>query len=513
MLLELDGRGPRYAQITRALQGAIRDGTVLPGERLPSHRQLAAELQCARNLVVLAYEQLILEGYLVARAKAGTFVSPDLPRVANAHLGSKPAKTLVDPSTIPRPIVRRLRAIASVARETTARMGRHPVDFAYGMSEPDSRIIRRLRTSFSAALRRRVLGYGDPAGDFHLREQIAARLRGTRGIVCAPSQIVITSGTQQALDICARLLLSGGGRVAVEDPGYNAARAAFEWAGATIVPVAVDHDGLNPAYLPNGTDVRAVYVTPSHQFPTGSILSAPRRHALLAWARRKRTYIVEDDYDGELRYQGQPLTALAGLEPAASVIYCGTFSKSLFPALRLGYLVLPSSFVEPAIDVKWMLDRGSSILLQRVLRDLMISGEYDRHLRRMRRRYAQRREVLTRALSRCLGPHVEIGGAASGLHIVAWLPHVPVTHIDELIAGCRARGVGVYSVAGHAIRRLQRAGLMLGYGFIKENAIERGVRELADVYYSVTGDLPATTVLSQPHTAPRGGRLALQTTR
>lgn len=472
MLLELDGHGPRYAQITRALQRSIRDGVLRPGSRLPSHRQLAGELGCARNLVVLAYEQLILEGYLIARSKAGTFVSPDLPSVP-----------LVDGRSQRRFRGEHQRVTAArQARSITAHIGRNAVDFAYGICEPDPRVIRQLRASFSTALRKGTIGYGDPAGDFRLREQIVERLRGTRGIVCSPSQVVVTNGTQQALDICARLFLRQGDRAVVEDPGYEAARAAFATAGATILPVAVDEDGIDPTKLPRRGQVRVLYVTPSHQFPTGVILSAARRHALLTWARRMRAVIVEDDYDGELRYQGQPLKALAALDPRADVIYCGTFSKSLFPALRLGYMVLPASLADAAIDAKWLADRGSSILLQHLLRDLMASGEYDRHLRRMKRRYLLRRDILVRALTRHLGANVEIAGAASGLHLVAWLPRLPVNDLDTLVARCAARGVGVYSLARHAVRRLPKSGLMLGYGLIEPDAIERGVRELACEY-------------------------------
>jgi GntR family transcriptional regulator/MocR family aminotransferase len=480
MLLDLDGHGPRYAQITRALQQSIRDGILQPGGRLPSHRQLAAELGCARNLVVLAYEQLMLEGYLISRPKAGTFVSPELPSVplvdGRARRATMPGKERRFGNE------HRRVAAARQARSITAHIGRSAVDFAYGICEPDPRVIRQLRAGFSTALRKGMIGYGDPSGDFRLRQHIVERLRGTRGIVCSPSQVVVTNGTQQALDVCARLFLKPGDRAVVEDPGYEAARAAFATAGATVVPVAIDDEGLDPATLHRGTGVRVIYVTPSHQFPTGAILSAPRRHALLTWARSMRAVIIEDDYDGELRYQGQPLKALAALDPQADVIYCGTFSKSLFPALRLGYMVLPASLAEAAIDAKWLADRGSSILLQHLLRDLMASGEYDRHLRRMKRRYLLRRDVLIRALTRHFGANVEISGAASGLHLVAWLPRLPVKHLDTLVAMCATRDIGVYSLARHAVRRLPRCGLMLGYGLIEPDAIERGVRELADEY-------------------------------
>lgn len=497
MWLELDGRGPRYAQITRALHHSIREGVLAPGDRLPSHRQLAADLGCARNLVVLAYEQLMLEGFLVARSKSGTFVSPQLPRRPPLPERAAGASTAGDRTSASHR-ASRLTAIARPARKITAGIGSHRLDFAYGICEPDPRVIRRLRASFAAALRKGVYGYGDPAGDPRLRQHIVDRLWSTRGIVCTRAQVIVTNGTQQALDICTRLFLRKGDRVVVEDPGYEGARAAFGTTGATIMPVPVDDDGLNPARLPPAAAVRVVYVTPSHQFPTGTILSAPRRNALLAWARRAGAVIVEDDYDGDLRYQGQPLKALAGFETNANVIYCGTFAKSLFPALRLGYMVVPAEFAEAAGDAKWLADRGSSILLQRVLRDLMTSGEYERHLRRMKRRYVRRRNVLIEALTRRLGDDVELAGTAGGLHVVAWLPRLPTNALDTLIDRCAARGVGVYSIASHAIRRPRRSGLMLGYGLIDERAIERGIRTVAEEYHRL--------VARKDHSGPGNSR-------
>jgi GntR family transcriptional regulator/MocR family aminotransferase len=292
---------------------------------------------------------------------------------------------------------------------------------------------------------------------------------------------VVTNGTQQSLDLCARLLLRPGDRAVVEDPGYEGARVAFAAAGAKVVPVGIDDEGLDPARLAT-TAARVVYVTPSHQFPTGAILSAPRRHALLAWARRRRAFLIEDDYDGDLRYESQPLRALAGLEANGNVIYCGTFSKSLFPSLRLAFLVLPPALAEAAADAKWLTDRGTSVLLQRVLYDLMASGEYERHLGRLRRRAVSRRDALLRALAEHFGDEVEIGGGTAGLHVVAWLPRLAVADLDALVARAAARGVGVYTVNRQAVRPMRRAGLMLGYGLTDHDAIARGVRLLAEAY-------------------------------
>jgi GntR family transcriptional regulator/MocR family aminotransferase len=322
--------------------------------------------------------------------------------------------------------------------------------------------------------------YGPPAGDERLRGELARRLHAARGIDRGPECLVITNGAQQALDLCARLFLSEGDEVIVEDPGYEAARAAFVAAGATIVPVPVDGEGLDPARMPRRRHrLRLAYVTPSHQFPTGAIMSAARRQMLMAWARRHRVHVLEDDYDGDLRFGAAPIKALAAHDDDEGVIYCGTFAKALFPSLRLGYLSLPRHLAAAAASAKWLLDRGSAMLLQQVVADLMASGEYDRHLRRMHRRYAARRAVLVRVLQEELGSEVSISGDSAGLHLVAWFPSLPPSAVDALVAACLDRGVGVHSVGRHAIGPLPMAGLMLGYGLLDEDAIETGVRILA----------------------------------
>jgi GntR family transcriptional regulator/MocR family aminotransferase len=481
MFVQLDGRGPRYAQITRALAAAVAGGVLAPGARLPASRARARQFGCSRNIVLLAYEQLALEGYFEARPRAGTFVSTDLPRPAAADVPPRRARRRAALS----PQGRRLIVEADRARAVTRRPGRCAIDFMYGQSEPDPRIVGHLRRGFGAVLGEpQVFNYGDPAGDAGLRAEIAQRLRGTRGVARTADHIVITNGAQQALDVCARLLLGPGDRVLVEDPGYEAARAVFRAAGATVVPVPVDDEGIVPSALPAGRGARLLYITPSHQFPSGAILTAARRHRARAWARRTGAYILEDDYDGELHYHGRAIKALAGADPDANVIYCGTFAKSLFPAVRLGYLALPSSIAGAAVSAKWLLDRGASPLLQRLIRNLMRSGEYDRHLRRMQRRYAARRAALVRALTTHLGGEVEIGGDAAGMHLVAWFPRLDRAGLDALAAACRARDVGVYPIAAHAVRRLKRQGLILGYGLVNEDQIEEGVRIVAGVYLS-----------------------------
>ena len=483
--VDLDGRGPRYAQITRALREGITAGTLSAGARLPPTRALATQLGCSRNVVLLAYEQLVLEGYLQGRPRAGTFVSIDLPRLAVAR-ERRQSSTSPIPKPL-RPSGRRLAQESSQARAVTRRSRRYATDFMYGACQPDVRLVGHLRRAFGSVLKEPIaFEYGDPAGDARLRAELAWRLRGTRGVARSPEQIVITNGAQQALDICARLLLSAGDHALIEEPGYEAARAAFRAAGAAIAPVTVDGEGLDPAALPQrAARMRLIYVTPSHQFPTGAVLTAARRHRLSAWARSRGIYIIEDDYDGELRYHERAVKALAGLEPDDHVIYCGTFAKSLFPSIRLGYLALPHALVAPAIDAKWLTDRGSSGLVQGLVRTLMTNGEYDRHIRRMQRRYQARRDALVRAVTEQLGPDVEIAGDGSGMHLVVWFPKLATRHIDALVAACAEREVGVYSIARHARRPLKCEGLILGYGLVDERAIDVGVRVLAAAYRKI----------------------------
>jgi GntR family transcriptional regulator/MocR family aminotransferase len=489
LVLDLDGRGPRYAQIARALIGLIHRGVLAPGRRAPSTRALAAGLACARNIVLLAYEQLLLEGYLVSRRRAGTFVAPHLPRGDTGRTAGRSSGSTIRARSTLSPAGRRVVEAAAAARGVTRRQG-CSIDFMFGLAEPDDRLIGHLRRALSRPLRDRAFSYGPPAGDGALREQIARRLEAARGISRPPDHVVLTSGAQQALDICARLLVGAGDRVVVEDPGYEAAKAAFVAAGARIIPVRVDRDGLDPARLPAGRRaIRLVYVTPSHQFPTGAVMPAARRYALLAWARRHHAYVLEDDYDGEFRHAGQSIPALAALD-TGSVIYCGTFAKSLFPALRLGYLVLPPALVDPAVHARWVTDRGGSRLVERAVADLLETGEYDRHVRRMQRRYSERRHALIRALEERFGSAVEIAGHRTGLHLVVWLPALAPHRVGALVAASRARGVAVYPVAPYAVRPIDRAGLLLGYGLVGVDAIARGIEALADAYQETIDNRP-----------------------
>ena len=485
MLLRLDGRGPRYAQITRALTGAIQSGALRPGARLPSSRQLAVDLGCARNVVLLAYEQLMLEGYLATRHGGGTFVSPGLRAGGDAQAA---VPGVNGPACRLGPSGERIHTAAARARRIMHARSGHEIDFMYGLCEPDARTVVALRSSFAAALRTRAFGYAGPVGDEELRRALAERLRAARGVARSPDQIVVTSGAQQAIDICARLLLSPGDRVVVEDPGYASARAVFEAAGATVLGLPVDGDGLDiDALRSERRKIRLVYVTPSHQFPTGAVLSITRRYAVLDWARHRGAYIIEDDYDGEYRHTGRRIEALAALDPAGPVVYCGTLAKALFPGLRLGYLSLPPELVEPARHAKWLTDCGSPLLIQRTVAAMMSTGEYERHIRRMTRRYRARRDALVQAVRRHFREDAVIEGGGGGLHLVVWLPRLSRARVDDLIAGCARRNVGIYSVAPHCATAPPHAGLLLGYGIVEREAVATGIARLAEVYRKLVG--------------------------
>jgi GntR family transcriptional regulator/MocR family aminotransferase len=319
--------------------------------------------------------------------------------------------------------------------------------------------------------------YGPPGGNVALREAIASHLRRSRAVICEPAQVIVVSGSQQGLDLIARVLIERGDRVALEDPGYQGTREVLRTVGARLLPIPVDRDGLNPASLPAG--VRIACVTPSHQFPTGAILPLARRLALLDWARRTDALVVEDDYDGEFRYEEQPLQSLQGLDTEGRVLYIGTFSRTVFSALRIGYLVVPKSLVSVFTAAKWMCDRHTATLEQETLAEFITSGLYERHLRRVRRRNAARRDALRTAAERYLGDRAEVTGYGAGAHVVLW----PNMRFSEaaVIERAAARGVGVYGVSPYFLTPPSRRGLMLGYSRMKEADIREGIRRLSEV--------------------------------
>lgn len=482
LLLDLRGTGgPLYRRVYQALKSSIRDGRVAAGARLPSTREMAADLGISRNTVMLAYEQLLAEGYVVSRDRAATSVAAALP-ASTPRSSSRRALTRPAPvSAYARRLMRRLDAPPT----RPARPGLR-YDFRYGEPTVDdfARVIwRRLLAARARRMAREVFGYGPPAGSETLRAALAGYLKRARGVVCEPEQIVITSGSQQGLDLAARVLLDPGDVAVVEEPHYPGVTIPFEAAGARLARTPVDRGGLRTDRLP--ARARVAYVTPCHQFPTGVIMPVERRLALLSWAGRAGSWIIEDDYVSEFRYEGHPLEALQSLDRDGRVIYVGTFSKTVFPALRIAYLVLPPSLVHPFVAAKWATDRFSPSLTQEALADFIGSGQFERYLRRAGKGNAARRRALIGALRQHFGDRVEIAGENTGVHLVVWLNDVPPQALPAVIARARETGVGLYSMAPFYASPPPRAGLLFGYAALREPDIRAGVRRLADAVAAV----------------------------
>jgi GntR family transcriptional regulator/MocR family aminotransferase len=465
-------------RICDAIKGQVASGLLAPGARLPSTRSLAVEWGVSRTTVTAAYDQLIAEGYLETRPGARARVAQGLGRAPTTP--GHPA-----PPAGPDRLSAFGRRLADVPLPPVAGPERLVADFRYGDLAAADFPMPAWRKAVTAAMLRRQprLRYGDPCGSSGLRAALQGYLWRARGLRCDPERIVVVSGSQQGLDLCARLLLDPGDRAVMEDPGYNLARQVFLAAGAEVVPAAVDRNGMRTGELPAA---RLAYVTPSHQFPLGGVLSAARRRDLLAWAGRTGAHVIEDDYDSEYRFDIAPIPPLQALDDGGRVIYLGTVSKTLSPTLRLGYLVLPAALAASFAKAKRLADRHSPSLEQDALADLIHSGAYERHVRRVRRRNGERRAVLLAALSALPGDVVTVVGADAGLHVVAWLNHVPRAREEDLVARARAAGLGLYPITplyapAPAAARPDRAGLVMGYASLDPRSIEHGVRVLGEV--------------------------------
>ena len=473
---------PAPARITRRICETIKDwiasGSLCPGARLPSTRSLAAEWGVSRTTVTAAYDQLIAEGYLEARQGARTQVA--------RGLGPPPApKGLVGPAGVPDRLSAYGQRVAGFVLPPVADRVRMLADFRYGDLAAGDFPMPAWRKAVGAALLHRHgrLRYGDPRGSPDLREALQGYLWRARGLRCDPGQIIVVNGSQQGLDLCARLLLDPVDRAVMENPGYNLARQVFLAVGAKTVPVPVDAEGMRTDSLPAA---RLAYVTPSHQFPLGGVLAAGRRRELLAWAQRVGAHVIEDDYDSEYRFDIAPIPPLQAMDEAGRVIYLGTVSKTLSPTLRLGYLVVPAALSGAFARAKRLADRHAPGLEQEALAELIGSGAYERHVRRVRRRNGERRAALLAALSSRLGDAATVAGADAGLHVVLWLNRVPAAQEDALVERALAAGIGVYPISplyapAPAGARPDMAGLVMGYAGLEEQAIERGVRTLGDV--------------------------------
>lgn len=476
------GTGRRIYDLLRA---QIADGTLLPGARAPSTRALAADLGVSRTTVTSAYEQLVAEGFLITAAgRAARVATAQVP--ATASQGASGDRSL--PATALSALARRMADIDMPAfREPEGAR----IDFLYGAVASRDFPAHIWRRAYQAELLRQQasVSYIAPEGDASLRRSLQGYLRRARGLICDAEQILVVHGSQQGIDLCARLLLDAGDRFVFEDPGYPMARRCFEATGAEALAVPVDAQGLDTARLPQDELTRLAYVTPSHQFPLGGVLPIGRRRALLEWAERQRAWIIEDDYDSEFRYGQRPIDALQSIDANARVIYIGTFSKTLSPQLRLGYLVLPWALVSIFRKAKRLADRHAPALEQRVLATLIDGGAYERHVRRVRRENERRRAALLDAVARYLPADANVAGTAAGLHVVLWIPSLATRDEPALVAAARERGTGVYPVGplfGNAEDTQSRsAGLMLGYASLTVEQIRQGIADLGQAIQAV----------------------------
>nr|WP_035887799.1 PLP-dependent aminotransferase family protein [Kosakonia radicincitans] len=453
---------PLYLQLYQRYRDAITTGRLSPGERVPSIRNLASELHVARGTVEMAYQMLVSEGYLVTKGAAGTRVSPQLARLPNA--GNPPQHR------------------TSGEQPYQVRQTGDILPFQPGVPALDAfprKIWSRLSGQTLRMIEATMMNYPDPAGYAPLREAIATYLGISRGIACAPEQVFITTGYQGALELLCRTVLRTGDSGWYENPGYFPGRYALQQMGMTLTPVPVDEEGLQVAagqqMAPNA---RFAVVTPSHQSPTGVALSLPRRLALLAWANQKDAWIIEDDYDSEFRYHGHPLPALKSLDHEQRVLYTGTFSKVLFPGLRLAYLVVPPALQQTFHEAVNHWPGPGSILPQAMVAAFMQQGHFVRHLRKMRQLYAVRRGYLVEALESIIGSSLRIQPQAGGIQILAWLNE---HQCDKTLAtAAQAAGLGVRALSDWEAGTRQQNGLLMGFtSFTSAEEAQAAVKRLA----------------------------------
>jgi GntR family transcriptional regulator/MocR family aminotransferase len=478
------GRQPTLQiQLFEQIRRFILDGRLKAGMVLPSSRALAENLGISRRTVMQAYERLFAEGYLETKAAARTMISQGVGDLGDCAVQPRPRADLQGPT--PSCAARYPVAFKGAKMRLDRDSSRMIADFFVGRPGADTfpnAIWRRLLLQQLAKGGANLTQYGNPAGLEDLRKAIAHHLGPARGMRVTPDRVVIVNGIQEGMNVVSRLFITGATPVAIENPSYQGAAAVFESHGAALFPVPVDRDGIDPAGLPDGR-FALLYLTASHQYPTGATLTLERRLAVLFWARRTGAYIVEDDYDSDFRYDRAPLTAIAGLDGDDVVIYMGTFSKSIGAGLRVGYLVLPPDLVEPAIRIKSLLNNGHNWLDQAVLAEFIRTGSFARHLQRIRKIYRARRDALLAALGQCFGA-VDVTGELGGMHVMWHLPSdlPPAIEVERI---ARRHGVGVYSVrsgAAHLIGAVPCAerGLIIGYTALSERVIAKGVARVAE---------------------------------
>ncbi|MGO4713496.1 MocR-like pyridoxine biosynthesis transcription factor PdxR [Bradyrhizobium sp. 2TAF24] len=457
----LPGEGPRARALYRAIRQLIEGGRVPAGAKLPTTRDLAQRLRLSRAAAVAAFEMLGAEGFVEARTGAGTFVAARVPDLSQAV-----------PATPARPSKKTARAAPPAAM---------PQACTLGVAVSDARTLQIFRRLLSRDLMRPHpdhFHYGDPRGSRALREAVAAYLTTARGVRCHAEEIVLTSGTQQGLDLVARAALKPGDTAWIEDPGYPMARAALLGTGAKLAGLPVDASGLDIAQGAS-RPARLVYVTPSHQFPLGVTMTMARRLALIEWAQRHDAWIIEDDYDSEFRYAGPPLTALQGMDGGGRVAYLGTFSKVLFPGLRVGYAVLPEPLLGAVLELRARSDRHPPTVMENALAALISEGHFAAHLRRARRTVQAARDTLVAQLQAHASDHLAVAVPEQGLHLVAALDHP--RRDTEIVTAAEASGVAVRALSPMYLDAPARQGLVLGFSGFSVEALRRAARTLGEV--------------------------------
>jgi GntR family transcriptional regulator/MocR family aminotransferase len=473
-VIDRDEAKPLHRQVYDGYREAILRGDLLPGQKIPSSRELASDISVSRFPVLHAYAQLLAEGYFESQVGSGTFIASALPEqvMPSSHRGENPGHGQSEH----RPVARRNNLYPAFPKDSHLRMWG-----SFGINQPASDqfpfkiwsglVNRHSRNPSSNSLQR-----VDPMGSYRFRQVLCRHLRTARSVKCEPEQIMIVSGSQQALDITARVLFNPGDSVLVEEPGYNLERTLLLAAGCRLKLVPVDEQGMDIARAPRCKRVKAAFVTPSHQFPLGSTMSATRRLHLLNWAQREGAWIVEDDYDSDFRFDARPIASLQGLDVNARVIYIGTFSKMLFPSLRVGYLVIPRDLVGLFEAVRFATDIFPPYLYQEVLADFMELGHLGRYIRKMRRIYGERRTKLIESIHAEFDDFFEVHGSSAGMHVSVTLPE----GFNDLEISARASSerLVLWPLSRYYTGKHPRHGFVLGFGSTPTEYIFSAVKRL-----------------------------------
>jgi GntR family transcriptional regulator / MocR family aminotransferase len=473
-----EGDLPLHRQLYESLRRAILQGKLAPGDRLPSSRELTQDLQLSRNTVVAALSQLAVEGYLVSHVGSGTFVNDQLPKVnPQARTGNSRQST---------------HGLSKRGQRLTTQFTAEALEvqpFTPGIADFSAfptALWQRLQTKHWRMSYPDMLDYCASGGHAPLRRTLAAYVRVSRSVPLDKDQIIITSGTQQSLELCAQLLADHGDTVWMEDPAYWGAVKAFMATGLKTLGVPVDADGMAPTANDDRHTPRLIYTTPSHQYPTGAVMSLARRRQLLALAQKHQAWVLEDDYDSEFRFSGPPISSLAGLAPDERVLYLGSFSKVLYPGLKLGYLVVPKALVGAFRQAHYDLNRPGQMPLQAALAEFIELGHFASALRKARHSYAERREQLLQALQPCLQKGAVIGGAEQGLHLCVHLP--PQVDDQALARQIAELGMTVRALSAYCLQRSDVKGLVIGYGYAPLASIALWGPALA---HAISAALPA----------------------